>query len=114
VQKQLVAPVEGMTLHDVAKSRLRQFQSLWRDSIRELGTCCYNGRIPPSAFSSLTVFDRSANFDLAMFIASHEVGLEDHTDEGAKYRIVNKWMFGRCGLKGDPFSREGITLTQLK
>lgn len=114
VQKHLVAEAEGMTLHDVAKSKLRQFQGLWRDSLGELGTCCYHGRIPPSAFLAITVFNRAANFDLATFIASHTVGIEDHSANGTKYRIVNKWIFARCGIKGDPFSREGITHIKVR
>lgn len=109
VQKHLVEPSAEETAHDVAKSRIREFKERWRDSLRELGTCCYNGRIPTVAFLGLTFFDRSQNFQLATFIASHHVGLEEHSDEGKPYFIVNKWMFGHCGIKGDLFSREGLS-----
>ena len=108
VQKHLVVPVDGQTAHQAARKQMSEFRHLWRDSLTELGTCCYRGRIPRTAFTRMTVFDRSQNVHLALFFAGHEVGIEDHAATGKQFRIINKWLFGRCGVKNNPYSSDGV------
>lgn len=109
VQKNLVAAVAGRSIHDVAKAKVKAFQSRWIDSLLELGTCCYSGRVPPYAFVALTSLSREHNMPLATLMASHEVGIEEHAAVGKNYRIVNKWLFGRCGIRGDIYTRHGVS-----
>lgn len=113
VQKGLVGPDGHETAHSLARRRIREFRELWRGSLRELGTCCYEGRIRPSSFVRATLLDRADNFPLANQLASHEVGIEEHLANGANFRIINRWMMGRCGIRGDPFQRSGITVVEF-
>lgn len=122
-QKGLVAESPGESVMATARRMVDAFFNEWRNSLTELGTCCYRGRIPASAIRRCCRFDRTLNGKLALRWVAHSIGLQEHSEAGLFYKTLNTWMFAdyeklpvewQPAPDDDPTARDGITVFNLR
>jgi len=122
-QKGLVSKSAGETIMATARRRLEEFPGEWRNSLIELGTCCYRGKIPTSAIKRCCQFNRAMNGKVAIHWVMHEVSLEEHSKKGKYFAMLNAWMFAdyetlpvawHPAPGDDPNVRAGITVLNLR
>jgi hypothetical protein len=122
-QKGLVSESHGESIMAAARRRLEEFSREWRNSLIELGTCCYRGKIPASAIKRCCQFNRAMNGRMAIQWVMHQIGLEEHSKRGEYYAMLNAWMFAdydklpvewHPAPGDDPNARAGITVLSLR
>jgi hypothetical protein len=81
-------------IHDEIRDDLETYQQHWRESLKRLGNCCYQGAIPPECITRYCIFHVSARPNLAMELLSPQISLRNYAVTGQHYRHLVEWMFG--------------------
>jgi hypothetical protein len=122
-QKGLVHESPDESVMAAARRRIDEFPDHWQKSLRELGTCCYRGKIPATAIRRCCQFERPMNGNIALKWVAHEIGLQEHANMGELYRKLTLWMFAdfdklpqewQPAPDDDPAARNGISVFNLR
>jgi len=81
-------------LHAEARIMLATYQQYWRDSIRFLGNCCYQGVIPQQCVTRYCIFDPTVRPELAAEMNEPLINLSNFAAMEQQYRQLVSWMFG--------------------
>lgn len=80
-------------VHAEVRIMLGTYQRYWRDSIRFLGNCCYQGVIPQQCITRYCVFDPVVRPELAAEMNEPLINLSNFAVMGQFYRHLVSWMF---------------------
>lgn len=83
------------------RDNLRKFRNNWKESLRDLGNCCYEGTISPESITRVTIADME-EVSYMVGCASNATITEMHyLLMGNKYKMITDW-----------FNKKPVTITE--
>jgi hypothetical protein len=77
------------------RDMLHIYGDYWKDSLRHLGNCCYQGTISPHYITRYCIFDPKTRPALAAEISGDPcINLGNYETKGKSYQQLVAWMFG--------------------
>jgi hypothetical protein len=118
-QTKKIDPEPGKTVHATVRANLEAFRNEWEVSLQTLGTCCYQGVIPPQAFTRCCILDMGLRPQLwhALFFVDN-ISMEYHAQFGKWHGECLAWAFGSSdrlprGAQANPSDRSGLEVITL-
>jgi len=81
-------------LHKDIKDNLEDYKYNWEVSLRHLGNCSYEGKIPLTSISRYCIVDYKKRAVLAMQIMDPSISILNYKYRGEYYRNLVSWFFG--------------------
>lgn len=75
------------------RDNIDRFQHMWEASLTYLGTCAYQGTIPPSAIRRVAYFAPESNRFIALRALDPTISLLNYKIVGSTYRALVQWLF---------------------
>lgn len=94
---QTVATAKGVSIksvHEHVRRNIEKYQGTWRMSIDNMGTCCYQGRIPLYAITRYVTWDISSQSHVSIMAGDPTITPMNYQFCGDKYRNLIAWLFG--------------------
>lgn len=76
------------------RDNLFLYSEHWRDSVNNLGTCCYQDEIDPSAITRAITLDGSLCPAMLSVAMDPQISLLNHKFCSKKYAALTKWIMG--------------------
>ena len=76
------------------RENILNFQSKWKESIGNLGTCAYLDTVPISAINRISLFDPNSNRDIAIMWLDPVISINAFPYYASKYHALTKWLLG--------------------
>ncbi len=76
------------------RDNLHGFQPLWRESVKGLGNCAYDGYIQPEAITRITLYDPNSCPTITMAAVDPMITTMNYQLCGPKYRAITQWFMG--------------------
>jgi hypothetical protein len=70
-------------------------RDLWHKSVENLGTCSYQGTIPPEAITKIAYVDTGKQKDIVFSAGDASISLMNHRFCSNKYKATTEWLFGK-------------------
>lgn len=96
-------------LKTLINTHAKSLTNEWKESLKYLGTCCFEGTIHPKHFTRVAFFDHKQNRDMVTAMADGLISPQAYKFAGAYHRAYTRWLFGDpvtakeiLGLEGYP------------
>ena len=93
IYQQLKIQKQELPLEDI-RDMIDGWQIYWKDSIKGLGNCAYQGLITTSSITRYCIADLSERSTLTMNILDPSISLMNYKFMGEYYRQLVAWFFG--------------------
>ncbi|MGI4792131.1 MAG: hypothetical protein ACRYFS_25185 [Janthinobacterium lividum] len=83
----------GLAVHAEMRSRLDDFQEMWRVSLADLGTVAYQGAISPAAITRVAEFDPKEVPEMVVAMSEVSLNILGHLTRGPQIAAWTRWLF---------------------
>lgn len=81
-------------LTEIYRDKIADYQHLWKTSLEAMGTCAYNGIIPPESFSRVVVYDPATNPQLTLSAMDPAICIMNYKFMQGKYEDITRALMG--------------------
>lgn len=75
------------------RRHLSRLSGLWDFSLARMGTCSYQGTIPPDAITRISIYDTRSNPRMSIAIIDPSISVLNYQFMGDHYRLLTQWFF---------------------
>ncbi len=79
---------------DGFRKSLDKHQAKWKDSLKTIGICLYDGFVSKKAIRKITIYDPASNKTISDAIVDSQISLADYKTRHHRYRAVTRWLTG--------------------
>ena len=74
------------------RDNLHKFRNNWKESIKCLGNCCYEGVIPPGSITRVTIADIKKVSYMISMAAQASINEWNYAIKGEYYQLITRWF----------------------